>query len=138
VTRDVHCILDTSIVAAWFFTDEPQRDDALAVRSELRQKPADFAVPPLFHAELVHVLADKSGSDQRFVSSALDLVVRLGLRTVPLSEAALRRTVDWTCRGLSGYDATFVALAEDLDGYWLTADRRAARTAHPVARLLGS
>lgn len=53
----------------------------------------------------------------------------LGVRTVQLSEAALVRTAYGACGGLSGYDATFVALAEDLGARWLTADERAAEIA---------
>jgi predicted nucleic acid-binding protein len=40
---------------------------------------------------------------------------------------------------LSGYDATFVALAESVSGRWLTADREAVRIAGSrLAELLES
>ena len=68
----------------------------------------------------------KSHQDTAFAKKSLALLLRLGLRTVPLSEAALFRTVHWCHRGLTGYDATFVALAENLDARWLTADERGA------------
>lgn len=122
-------VLDTSVAAAWFFTEEPLRDESLAVRGDLGRKPHMYVVPHLFHAELVHVLARKSGRDTVFVAEALRLIMRLGLRTLALSEAALLRTAEWTARGLSGYDATFVALAEDLEGRWLTSDESAATIA---------
>jgi len=122
-------VLDTSVAVAWFFTDEPLRGQALGIRASLRDEPERYVVPPLFHSELVHVLARKSGRNQRFVTDALLLILRLGIRTLVLSETALHRTVYWACRGLSGYDATFLALAEDVDGRWLTADERAAKAA---------
>ncbi len=122
-------ILDTSVAAAWFFTDEPLRAACLSVRTVLLERPDRFAVPHLVHSELVHVLTRKSGRDMRFVDESLQLFLRLGLRTLPLTEAALLRTGHWACKGMSGYDATFVALAEDLGGEWLTADDRAARLA---------
>lgn len=122
-------VLDTSVAAAWFFTDEPLRREALALRRHLREHPERYVVPALFHAELVHVLARKSGRDRAFVRAGLELVLRLGLRTLTLSRDALWRTAEWTCRGLSGYDATFVALAEDIRGRWVTADERAAQAA---------
>jgi predicted nucleic acid-binding protein len=130
-------VLDTSIAVSWFFTDDPGREQALAVREDLKQRPDRYFVPPLFHAELVHVLARKSARDARFTKEALRLVLRLGIRTLPLSEDALLRTTDWACQGISGYDTTFVALAEDLGGRWLTADERAAsvvgdKAAHTV------
>jgi predicted nucleic acid-binding protein len=122
-------VLDTSVAVGWFFTDEPLRNQALAVRGNLRDAPHRYVVPPLFHSELVHVLARKSGRNQRFVTDALRLILRLGIRTLVLSEAALLRSGYWACRGLSGYDATFLALAEDIGARWLTADDRAAETA---------
>ncbi|MFA5787433.1 MAG: type II toxin-antitoxin system VapC family toxin [Actinomycetota bacterium] len=129
VAPDGLWVLDTSVAASWFFTDEAIHLQALAVRAHLRDEPRSYLVPPLFHAELVHVLARKSGRNLRFVRDGLALILRLGIRTLPLSEAALLRSADWACRGLSGYDATFVALAEDVQGRWLTADERAAKVA---------
>lgn len=122
-------VLDTSVLVPWFFVDEEQRDEALHVRDDLGDRPDRYVIPALFHSELVHVLARKSRNDPAFVRRSLELVLRLGIRTVPLSERALVRTAHWACRGLSGYDATFVALAEDLGGRWLTADERAAKVA---------
>lgn len=122
-------VLDTSVAAAWFFTDEPLRREALAVRSHLRDEPDHYLVPSLFHTELVHVLARKSRRDESFVTDALRLVLRLGIRTLALPESALLQTAHWTCRGLTGYDATFVALAEEVGGRWLTADDPAAKVA---------
>lgn len=124
-----HFVLDTSVVAAWFFTNEPLRAEALTVRSDVRDDPSHYVVPPLLQAELVHVLARKSTQDEAFVTEGLRQFLRLGVRTVQLSEAALLRTAYWACLGLSGYDATFAALAEDLEARWLTADDRAAKIA---------
>lgn len=129
-------VLDTSVVAAWFFEDDPAHDASLGVREDLKDRADIYVVPPLFYAELVHVLARKSGRRTPFVRAALALIVRLGLRTLNLSEPALMRTTDWACKSLGGYDATFVALAEDLGARWITADGRGARAAgrrHAVA-----
>lgn len=126
---DEYWVLDTSVAAAWFFADEPLREQSLRVRADVGARPDRYLVPALFHSELIHVLARKSGRDAGFVERALGLVLRLGLRTLPVSEEALRRASQWACRGLSGYDATFVALAEDVRGRWLTADEQAAKVA---------
>lgn len=135
---DTIFVVDASIVVPWFFTDEPRRAHALLAREAVHHQPKHFVVPPLFHSEFVHVVARKSGKNEQFVKEALALLLALGLRTVFLSEAALLRTAHWACRGLSGYDATYVALAEDLGGLWLTADERAAKIAgRKFARILG-
>ncbi len=124
-------ILDTSVVIKWFFTDEPLRREALAVRAAVADNPRRFVVPHLFLTELIHVLARKSGSDLAFVEQALGLVLRLGLVTLGLSERGLAECCAWSCKGLSGYDATFIALARECDGVWLTADEKAVSLVTP-------
>jgi predicted nucleic acid-binding protein len=120
-------VLDTSVAVGWFFADEPLRSDALAVRARLSDEPQRFVVPTLFYSELVHVLARKSGRDAEFVQRAVTISLRLGIRTVALSEQGWQDAARWSCRGISGYDATSVALAQDLNARWLTADERAVK-----------
>jgi predicted nucleic acid-binding protein len=120
-------ILDTSIVVSWFFTDEINHVESLSVLHHLGLKSDRYFVPGLFYSELIHVLARKSGNDISFVKDAVKKVMSLGLRQLTLSESILESIVSWSCKGLSGYDATFVALAEDLGGIWLTADIPAAK-----------
>jgi predicted nucleic acid-binding protein len=122
-------VLDTSVVVAWFFVDEPLRAAALAVRADLRDLPERYFVPHLFHSELAHVMARKSARDAHFVRQGLALVLRLGIRTVALSQDAVLGLAERVCGGMSGYDATFVALAKDLGAKWLTADLQAAKIA---------
>lgn len=129
-------VLDTSIVVGWFFEDEPLRELCLRVRDRLRHDPSLFIVPHLFHSEFAHVLARRSGRDAGFVTAAVQLLLRLGVRTLALPETALLRVAHWACQGLSGYDATFLALAEDVGGTWLTADERAAKIAGAGAQTL--
>ena len=68
------------------------------------------------------------------------LIEALGLHRVAngheLLATAARLAVDW---GLSGYDATYVALASLLGGTWLTADERAAKRVRTrkLVRILG-
>lgn len=122
-------VLDTSVAAAWFFEDDPAHAASLAVREDLKDRADSYIVPWLFYAELIHVLARKSGGRRAFVRAAVQLIIRLGLRTLGSSEPVMIRAASWACKGLSGYDATFVALAEDLGARWVTADARAARKA---------
>ncbi|MFO8071060.1 MAG: type II toxin-antitoxin system VapC family toxin [Polyangia bacterium] len=125
-------VLDTSVVVKWFFTDEPLRREALAVRAAVAENPRRFVVPHLFYSEMIHVLARKSGGDAAFVEQAIGLLLRLGLVTLGLSESGLAHCAALSCQGLSGYDATFVALAEECGGVWLTADKRAADRVPPA------
>lgn len=129
-------ILDTSVAVAWFFENEEQHDAAIEVLRDVRREPNSYVVPPLFYAEVVNVLARKSNNVD-WVREGLATVISFGIRTLMLAEPALLQTADWACKGLGGYDATFVALAQDLGGRWLTTDTRAARIAdeHAVTLL---
>lgn len=120
------------------FHDEPARAAAIAVREDLKRSPGTYVVPHLFLAEFIHVCTRKSGRDAHFVADAVDLFLDLGVRTVGLSKAGLRRATEWACKGLSGYDAIFVAVAEETGGSWITADVQAARVVgRRFATLLG-
>jgi predicted nucleic acid-binding protein len=132
VATTTRWVLDTSIAAAWFFPDDHQHTRALAVRQALRDDPRAFVVPHLFFSELIHVLSRK-WRDAKRATSAVDLVLRFGIRTLPLSADAWRSAAEWACRAIGGYDATFVALAQDLDARWLTADEGAARAVGELA-----
>ena len=120
-------MVDATVIVAWFFTDEPERAAALSVREAICERRERWVVPPRLLTEAVHVLARKSARDERFAAQAVGVLLRLGLRTIALSEPALARAVHWSCAGLSGHDATYLALAEDLGGCWVTSDARAGR-----------
>ena len=122
-------VLDASVAVKWFFLDEPLREKALEVRSQLIAQPDRFLVPSLFHTELMHVLARKSKNDAHFVSQSVNLILRLGIRTCMLSEKGIKSAVKLTCHGLSGYDATYAALAHEHDAKWITADLKAIKKA---------
>jgi predicted nucleic acid-binding protein len=131
-------VLDASVAVKWFFTDEILRDKAIEVRARLAMRPTEFVVPHLFHSEILQVLARKSGREAGFVSTALGLVQRLGLRTLALSENGWNHAAHWCALGMSGYDATYLALAQELGGRWLTADEVASAKAGASAMSLGA
>ncbi|MEI6791506.1 MAG: type II toxin-antitoxin system VapC family toxin [Myxococcaceae bacterium] len=120
-------ILDASVIVKWFFTDEPLRENALQVQRHAVTNPKEFIIPHLCYSELLQVLARKSNNDLVFLNRSLDLITRMGLRTFWLSNDALLKAAEFSCLGLSGYDATYLALAHDLKGYWLTADQKALK-----------
>ena len=85
---------------------------------------------------MLHVLHRKSGGDGDFTRAALEMLLRLGFRTLALSDTGWQAAAAWCQRGLTGYDATHAALAEELEGKWLSADTRAVRrvgSEHAVA-----
>lgn len=122
-------IVDASVIVKWFFTDEPLRAQSLELQKKLVHNPLGFACPHLFYAEIIHVFSRKSGKNLSFVQEALGLITSLGIPTIFLTAEGLQNAAQFTCRGLSGYDASYLALAKQLRGRWVTADAKAAQMA---------
>jgi predicted nucleic acid-binding protein len=120
-------VLDASVALKWFVDGEPLVDEARAVLDAIGDDPGQYVVPELFLNELLAVLARLPGASTRRVQEALALVEALGLARVSNGHELLATAAGFACDwGLSGYDATYVALASLVDGVWLTADARAA------------
>lgn len=121
-------VLDASVAIKWFVKDEPLVAEAGRVLEAIEQDPSSYVVPDLFMNELLAVLCRLSGNDSTKVKEALALVEALGLTRVGNGHELLALAADFAARwGLSGYDATYLALAELTNGVWLTADARAAK-----------
>ena len=121
-------VLDASIAVKWFFADEPQREQALAVLQHLAESPNFFAVPDLFFIGVAAVTVRKSAWNRPFVAEAVQTIRDLGIQTLATGGMFLDRVADVACEfRLSIYDAIYAATAQELEGCWLTADAAAAR-----------
>lgn len=115
-------ILDNSVIVKWFYRDEQDHLKALHVRNLAIKNPLDFGIPELVYSELLHVLARKSEGDLNFVNHCIQTFLHMRIRTLEFSKTAIARAAELTCKGLSGYDATYLALAQEFHAKWLTAD----------------
>jgi len=119
----VIAILDASVAVKWFAPDG-DATDAVAVRvlRDVVGHPGRFVVPELFFYEMLAVLCRRM-RQARDVHAALGRLSRLGLRRVRQDDRLLRRAVRLAYRyRLTGYDASYVALAAEVGGVWLTFD----------------
>jgi predicted nucleic acid-binding protein len=134
-------VLDASVALKWFVPDEPLAAEAQEVLTAIEQDPRPYAVPELFQNEVLAVLCRLPDATAARVQEALSLLEGLGLARIGNGHDLLQRAAE-LARGwnLSGYDAVYVALAELVQGQWLTADRRAARKVRRPAlvRVLGA
>jgi predicted nucleic acid-binding protein len=119
-------VLDASVAVKWFAPDGDGDDSvAEALLRAIAEHPRRFVVPELFVYEVFSVLCRRL-RQARDVNSAVDRLVRLGIRRVRLDEALVRRAARLAYdRRITGYDACYAALAFELDGRWLTFDRAA-------------
>lgn len=127
-------VLDASVLAKWF-VDEEGRDRALAILEEVVERPRRFAIPTLVWYELTHVLL-RTTKDLEGALGSLEKVMHLGIPSFGATAERCARAMRLAKRaGLSGYDAHYVVLAEELEGRWITFDAKAARAVSPGSRV---
>ena len=115
-------------------------EQAAARTRELAHGRARAAVPDLFYVEVVNALvkyvrAGRLTSDE--AGAALDYVAELPFAPTPCAELAPDAFAIAVDRGVSGYDAMYLALAEATEAVLVTADRRLAAAARRSQLLEG-
>lgn len=103
-------VLDASVVLKWF-RGEGERNLAAARSLRVAFEAGELVVlaPPLLRLEIVNV----AGRRWRFGEEALvELAATLDELGFELREPELGHVARWTARGLTAYDAAYVALAD--------------------------
>jgi predicted nucleic acid-binding protein len=117
-------VIDASVAIRWFLKDEAH-SRADTVLRRLIDQPEYFAVPELFAFEVYAVLCRLHPlGDEVFLKGVIPLLYG-GLFRQPMTETMAVRAARYVKRGLTGYDACYVALAEELSGIWITFDAQA-------------
>ena len=122
-------MIDASVMARWF---GPMADPPSALwRSYFEAGQLDITVPPLLFLELVNIASRQWRWSEE---GLLGLVRRLEDARFVILDPRLDRVVSWTARGLTAYDATYVALAEERGSVLVTNDRQILAVATGIAR----
>jgi len=128
-------VLDASVLVKWF-VEEDGRDEALAILDRVVAQPRRFAVPALAWYELTHVLLRVTKKAETTLGR-LEKVMHLGVPCFSATPARCSAAMQLAARTkLSGYDAHYVILAEELEGCWVTFDAKAARSVKPRTLVL--
>jgi predicted nucleic acid-binding protein len=127
-------VLDASVVLKWFRADgERHLEPARALRTLFETGKLIVFAPPLLRLEIVNV----AGRRWRWSESALlELAGALDDLGFELIEPELARVAYWTARGLTAYDAAYVALAETHGTRLVTDDDLIVTTAGEIATAL--
>jgi predicted nucleic acid-binding protein len=129
-------VLDASVVLKWFRADgERHLEPARSIRTAFESGELIVFAPPLLRLEIVNV----AGRRWRWIERALiDLAAALDELGFELIEPELARVAHWTARGLTAYDAAYVAVAEANNAPLLTDDDLIVAVAGDIATALAN
>lgn len=111
-------VIDASVLVPYAL---PEDDDAWAggLEEAFADPDTDVIAPPFVDLEVINVGARRRGLD----AATLEVIVEQ-LEALPLTriDPPLADVARWAAFGLTAYDATYAALAVDLDARLLTFD----------------
>lgn len=130
-------VVDTSVLIKWIKTrDEELRSEALDLLGIIQHQALEVTVPALLLYELGNLLLLKTRLDSSGIAAAIDQVLHLPIAVENPEPGVLRRTARLGRElKLTFYDASFLALAEELDCVFVTADRRLFKAARGLPRV---
>ncbi|MBI2603698.1 MAG: type II toxin-antitoxin system VapC family toxin [Deltaproteobacteria bacterium] len=117
---------DASVAIKWF-VDEPGREKALSLLAQIISDPTRFCVPELFYFELIHIFNRLVRKPSQTQKRLLETVVDLGMTRFAMTGNLCAKISLLQGLGLSGYDAAYVAVAQEVSGVWITFDTKAHR-----------
>lgn len=116
---------DSSVVLKWFRRAEVGAEQAEVLRQAHLEGRLLFIVPDLLLYEIANVLRFKSDLDEAAVRSAIRSLTQIDLEISPITEPRLQRAIALAYKhDLTVYDASFIALAEETGGDFVTTDER--------------
>ena len=117
-------VIDASVALRWFLQEE-QHPHADAVLQAVINNPDFFIVPELFCFEVFAVLCRLHPSPIDAYLEGIFPIIQGGIIRQPMTESLAYNAGGFTKKGLTGYDATYAALAKEVNGIWLTFDKKA-------------
>ena len=116
-------LLDSSVVLKWFRRDEVWRDVALQLRQAYIEGRMLIYVPDLLTYEIANVLRFKPDLSQGQVQAAVNSLYDMQIRIVKGSREVIKEAIRIAyLYDVTVYDAAFVAIAENLNAPFITAD----------------
>lgn len=131
-------VLDASVILKWV-VQEKDNDQALRLREEFYAGDREIIVPDLLLFEVANALRYNPSFTEKDIKEAIKTLFDIGIKIVTPTYSLLAKTVelakslDVTC-----YDATYLALAEELGFEFITADEKFYRKAHKNQALKSS
>jgi predicted nucleic acid-binding protein len=129
-------VLDASVVVKWFRRDGARHvEHARALRASYVQGELFVWAPPLLRLELLNVAGRQWLLGEEALTTLAGAFEDIGFE---LLEPPLEGVARWVARGLSAYDAAYVAVAESASATLVTDDDAIVAAAPELARPLAA
>ena len=130
-------VVDTSVLIKWFKTrDEELLKEAKQLLEEIERRRVEVHVPALLLYEVGNILLLKTRLGLTALEAALDGLESLPFVVAPPATPLLKRAVSLGRQlNLTFYDASFLALAVELDCPFVTADRHLFEQTYTLQRV---
>ena len=126
-------VLDASVVLKWFAVEQRGSFQARKLRDEYEAGRLSVVVPSLLFLEILNV----AGKRWRWEAEAVvDLAETLADLSFEVIEPELPMVASWVTRGLTAYDAAYVAVAEKRELVLVTDDATIVEVAPDIGRRL--
>ena len=126
-------VLDTSVVLKWFAEEQRGSGAAHELRDDYEAGRLSVTVPALLFLELLNVAGRRWSWDE---AALVELADSLDDLLFEVAEPELQLVASWVARGLTAYDAAYVALAEEHGLPLVTDDQTIVAIAGELARPL--
>jgi predicted nucleic acid-binding protein len=126
-------VLDASVVLKWFVTEQRGSSEARKLRHDYEAGRLSVVVPALLFLELLNVAGRRWRWDEE---ALLELADALGDLSFEVGEPELQLVATWVARGLTAYDAAYVALAKERGLALVTDDDTITELAPEISRAL--
>lgn len=127
-------VLDASVVLKWFHKEgEAGGGEAQELRAEFEAGNLHVLVPPLLWLEILNVAARRWRWGRVQLEELAAALPELGFEPI---DPKLSEVAEWAARGLTAYDAAYVAAAEAAGVPLITDDAEISRIAAEAAEPL--
>ena len=128
-------VLDASVVLKWFAAAGSGSKEAARLRAEFESGDLTVLVPSLIFLEILNVAGRRWQWNEPDVA---DLAAALDDLPFAIIEPPLASVAEWVSRGLTAYDAAYVAVAEATGSRLVTDDETILASASSIAEPLRS
>jgi predicted nucleic acid-binding protein len=117
-------VLDASVILKWFL-DEEGTSQALQLRDEFYRGKREIVVPDLLLMEVANALRYNPSFTGEEIKEAIETLFDIGILIVTPTRSLMVRAIDLAkSLNVTCYDAVYLALAQELDFEFITADKK--------------